>query len=303
MSSSSKWQHLPTEAVNAESRDIDTLPLPEMVDVMVRDHRSVLRSVEHEKSHIAKAAAIVAEQLQDGGRLVLVGAGTSGRLGFLEAAEMPPTFGVSPQAVLAIIAGGPRAIFRAVEGAEDDAEAGARAIARLRPKRRDVIVGISASGITPFVRGAMARAQNAGARVVGVTCDPRSELNGFADVMITLAVGAEVIAGSTRMKAGTATKIALNLITTAAMIRMGKTYGNLMVDVRATNEKLRDRARRIIGDTTGLDPVAATALLTRAQWNVKAAIVMQKTGLSRAKALARLRASDDSVRKALVGGG
>jgi N-acetylmuramic acid 6-phosphate etherase len=301
MSSSSKWQHLPTEAVNPASREIDRLPLPDIVDVMVRDHRSVLRSVHREKSRIARAAAIVAQQLQDGGRLVLVGAGTSGRLGFLEAAEMPPTFGVSPDAVVALIAGGPRAIFRAVEGAEDDADAGARAIARLRPTKNDVIVGISASGMTPFVRGVVARAQRAGARIVGVTCDPGSELNGFADVMITLVVGPEVIAGSTRMKAGTATKIALNMMTTAAMIRIGKTYGNLMVDVRPTNDKLRDRARRIVADATGLDRVKAGALLTRAQWNVKAAIVMHKTRLPRAKALARLRASHDSVREALLG--
>jgi N-acetylmuramic acid 6-phosphate etherase len=244
---------------------------------------------------------MLARSLPKGGRLILVGAGTSGRLGFLEAAEMPPTFGVSPDTVQALMAGGPSAIFRAKEGAEDDAVEGARAVGRLRPRPDDVVVGISASGITPFVRGAVARAKAARAGIVGITCDRRSGLKTFADVMITLVVGPEVIAGSTRMKAGTATKIALNMLTTAAMIRMGKTYGNLMVDVRATNEKLRDRARRIITTATGLNDGDADALLAQAQWNVKAAIVMQKTGLPRAKALARLRASDDSVRKALRG--
>lgn len=301
--SSSKWQHLPTEAVNPASRNIDTLPLNTIVGVMVRDHRSVLRSVQREQPHIAKAAGMLARALAQGGRLILVGAGTSGRLGFLEAAEMPPTFGVSPRVVQAVMAGGPSAIFRAKEGAEDDASEGARAIGRLRPTPNDVVVGISASGITPFVRGAVARAKKAGAGVVGVTCDRRSGLRTFADVMITLAVGPEVIAGSTRMKAGTATKIALNMLTTAAMIHMGKTYGNLMVDVRATNEKLRDRARRIIATVTGLGSDEADALLAQAHWNVKAAIVMQKAELPRAKALARLRASDDSVRKALLGRG
>jgi N-acetylmuramic acid 6-phosphate etherase len=166
----------------------------------------------------------------------------------------------------------------------------------------DVVVGISASGITPFVHGAVERANAAGARIVGVTCGRRSSLKTSADVMITLAVGPEVIAGSTRLKAGTATKIALNVLTTAAMIRTGKTYGNLMVDVRATNEKLRDRARRIVATATGLQYDAAEALLARANWNVKAAIVMKETGLPRMKALARLRSSDDSVRKALLVG-
>jgi N-acetylmuramic acid 6-phosphate etherase len=297
----SKWQHLPTEAMNPASREIDTLPLGEIVGVMVRDHRSVLRAVEREKSHIAKAAGMLARSLPKGGRLILVGAGTSGRLGFLEAAEMPPTFGVSADTVQAVMAGGPSAIFRAKEGAEDDAVGGARAIGRLRPTSDDVVVGISASGITPFVHGAVARAKTAGAGIVGITCDRRSALKTFADVMITLAVGPEVIAGSTRMKAGTATKIALNMLTTAAMIRVGKTYGNLMVDVRATNEKLRDRARRIIATATGLDYDEADALLAQAHWNVKAAIVMQKAELPRAKAVARLRASDDSVRRALLG--
>ena len=160
---------------------------------------------------------------------------------------------------------------------------------RLRPGRKDVVIGISASGITPFVRGAVMRARAAKARIIGITCDPRSELKHLADVAIVLAVGPEVIAGSTRLKAGTATKIALNMLTTAAMVRAGKTYGNLMVDVQSNSDKLRDRARRIVATVTGLDEAAADALLRRARWNVKAAILMQQTGVTRATALSRLR--------------
>jgi N-acetylmuramic acid 6-phosphate etherase len=187
------------------------------------------------------------------------------------------------------MAGGPAAVHRAKEGVEDDAWEGERAMRRLRPTRKDVVIGISASGITPFVRGAVARARAAKIPIIGVTCDPRSELKDFADVTIVLTVGPEVIAGSTRLKAGTATKIVLNMLTTAAMVRAGKTYGNLMVDVKSNSDKLRDRGRRIIGAVTGLDYDAADALLRRAKWNVKAAIVMQQTGETYAAALSRLR--------------
>ena len=161
------------------------------------------------------------------------------------------------------------------------------------------MIGVSASGVTPFVRGALTRAKRAGSKIVGVTCDMQSDMRGFADVVIPLAVGPEVIAGSTRLKAGTATKVVLNMLTTAAMVRLGKTYGNLMVDVQSNSEKLRDRGRRIIGSVTGLGDAEADALLRRAKWNVKAAIVMQKTGLSQVKALQRLRAARDSVRRAI----
>ncbi|MCM3881735.1 MAG: N-acetylmuramic acid 6-phosphate etherase [Vicinamibacterales bacterium] len=301
MSPRSKWQRLPTEAINPATRAIDTLALTDVIDVMVRDNHEVLGAVRREKAKIAKGAGIIARALRKDGRLVMVGAGTSGRLAVLEAAEMPPTFGTSGTLVQAILAGGRSAVYRAKEGAEDDAAAGARAIARLEPTANDVVVGISASGVTPFVRGAMARAKSAGARVVGVTCNRRSPLRPLADIMIVLQVGPEVVAGSSRLKAGTATKIVLNMLTTAAMISIGKTYGNLMVDVRATNGKLRDRARRIVSAVTGLNAAAAGALLDRAGWNAKAAIVMQATGLSRVQALTRLRASGGSVRKALSG--
>ena len=287
MATRSRWQHLATEAANPGSRDIDTLPLNEMIDVMVLDNRSVLAAIQREKTRIARGAEIVAETVLAGGRLIFAGAGTSGRLGVLEAAELPPTFGIDPSMARAIMAGGASAVHRAKEGGEDDFGAGGRAMRSFRPARKDVVIGISASGITPFVRGAVSRAR--AARVIGITCDPRSALKDLADVAIVLAVGPEVIAGSTRLKAGTATKIVLNMLTTAAMVRAGKTYGNLMVDVKSNSEKLRDRGRRIIGAVTGLDYDAADALLRRAKWNVKAAILMQQSGASHAEAVSRLR--------------
>lgn len=289
MSTRSKWEHLATEAVNPRSRDIDTLTPDEIVEVMLLDNRHVLAAVQREKTRIARGAELLANAVLRGGRLIFAGAGTSGRLGVLEAAELPPTFGIDPEMALAIMAGGPAAVHRAKEGVEDDYEAGERAMRDLRPTRKDVVIGISASGITPFVQGAVARARAARAPIIGITCDPRSALKDLADVAIILGVGPEVIAGSTRLKAGTATKVVLNMLTTTAMVRAGKTYGNLMVDVKSNSDKLRDRARRIIGRVTGLDYDAADGLLQRAQWNVKAAILMQQAGLTRAKALSRLR--------------
>ena len=289
MATRSKWQHLATEAVNPRSRGIDALTPDEIVELMILDNRNVLAAVQREKARIARGAELVADAVLGGGRLIFAGAGTSGRLGVLEAAELPPTFGVEPETVRAIMAGGPAAVHRAREGVEDDDDEGERLMRGLRPSRKDVVIGISASGITPFVRGAVRRARAARARVIGITCDPRSELNDLADIAIVLGVGPEVIAGSTRLKAGTATKIVLNTLTTAAMVRAGKTYGNLMVDVKSNSDKLRDRARRIVGSVTGLDGAAAEALLRRARGNVKAAILMQQTGVTRAAALSRLR--------------
>jgi N-acetylmuramic acid 6-phosphate etherase len=197
------------------------------------------------------------------------------------------------------MAGGQDAVVRAKEGVEDNYEEGARSITRLRPTRKDVVVGVSASGMTQFVRGALTRARKASAKIIFVTCDPHTELQTFVDLTIALAVGPEIIAGSTRLKAGTATKIVLNMLTTASMVRIGKTYGNLMVDVMTGSAKLKDRAKRILGIVTGIDYEEADKLLTRAHWDVKAAIIMQKTGLAYTKALARLRKSHDSVREAI----
>lgn len=300
MATPSKWQYLATEAVNPRSRDLDTLTADDIVEVMILDNRSVLAAVQREKSRIARAAELVADSVLHGGRLIFVGAGTSGRLGVLEAAELPPTFGIDPAMAHAIMAGGAAAVHRAKEGVEDDYDEGERTMRRLRPRRKDVVVGISASGITPFVRGALMRARAAKAHIIGITCDPGSALKDLAKVAIVLTVGPEVIAGSTRLKAGTATKVALNMLTTAAMVRAGKTYGNLMVDVKSNSNKLRDRARRIIGMVTGLDYDAADALLKRANWNVKAAILMHESGVTRAEALSRLRV-EPRLRKLLGG--
>lgn len=295
----SKWEQLPTEAINPASLAIDKLPASDIVELMLNEDRKVLSAVQHEKARITHGVEILTQALRKGGRIIFVGAGTSGRLGVLESSEMPPTFGTDQHLVQAIMAGGKNALLRAQEGVEDNYEEGARSVTRLRPTRKDVVVGVSASGMTQFVRGALTRARKAGAKIIFVTCDPRTELQTFVDLTIAPAVGPEVIAGSTRLKAGTATKVVLNMLTTASMIRIGKTYGNLMVDVQTGSEKLRDRARRIITIVTGLDYDEADKLLKRARWNVKAAIVMQKAGLSFPKALTRLRKAHDSVREAI----
>jgi N-acetylmuramic acid 6-phosphate etherase len=295
----SKWQSLPTEAINPATLNLDKASAPEIIDMMMAEDRKVLAAVQKERERIALGADMVSEACRRNGRLFFVGAGTSGRLGVLEAAEMPPTFGLAPSRVHAIMAGGKEAVFRPREGVEDDYEEGARSVARLRPSSRDIVIGVSASGMTPFVRGALTRARKAGLKIIFVTCWPRTELQNFVDLIIAPAVGPEVLTGSTRLKAGTATKLVLNMLTTTAMVRTGKTYGNLMVDVNASSEKLRDRARRILGVVTGVDYDEAEKLLHRAKWNVKAAIVMQKTGLTLPRATARLRAANDSVRDAI----
>ena len=232
--------------------------------MVVNEDRKVVAAVHKEKERIAHGIEIIAQALRKGGRIIFVGAGTSGRLGVVEAAEMPPTFGTAPRLVQAIMAGGQAAVFQAKEGVEDNYEEGGRSIARLRLTNRDVVIGVSASGITPFVRGALTRGRKAGVKIIFVTCWPGSELQNFVDLIIAPAVGPEIIAGSTRLKAGTATKMVLNMLTTVAMIKVGKTYGNLMVDVKTGSEKLKDRARRILGVVTGIDYETADALLKRA---------------------------------------
>jgi N-acetylmuramic acid 6-phosphate etherase len=295
----SKWQSLPTEAINPATLAIDKLSPADIVEGMINEDKKVVTAVHREKERIAVGIEIVSQALRKGGRIVFVGAGTSGRLGILESAEMPPTFGTSADLVLAIMAGGKNAFLRAKEGVEDNYEEGARSIMRLHPGKKDVVIGVSASGMTQFVRGALTRARRAGSKIIFVTCDPRTELQTFVDLTIAPAVGPEVIAGSTRLKAGTATKMVLNMLTTASMIRIGKTYGNLMVDVQMGSEKLKDRARRIIMIVTGLEYDNADRLLRKARWNVKAAIVMEKSGLTYPKALARLKSAHDFVRDAI----
>ena len=299
MPSRSKWQSLPTEQINPATLAIDKLDPVDIVEGMLSEDRKMLAAVQREKERIAVGVEIITQALRKNGRVIFVGAGTSGRLGVLESAEMPPTFGTSPDLVQAIMAGGQSAVHKAREGVEDNYEEGARSINRLRPTRKDVVIGVSASGMTPFVRGALTRARRAGSKIIFVTCDPRTELQTFVDLTIAPAVGPEVIAGSTRLKAGTATKMVLNMLTTASMIRIGKTYGNLMVDVQMGSEKLKDRARRIVGIVTGLDYDAADKLLRKAHWNVKAAIVMQKTNLTYTQSLSRLRRAHDFVKDAI----
>jgi len=299
MQTQSKWQSLPTEAINPVSLTIDKTPVRDIIDMVVNEDRKVIAAVQKEKERIAHGVEIIAQALRKNGRIIFVGAGTSGRLGVVEASEMPPTFGTSPRVVQAVMAGGQEAVFKAKEGVEDNYEEGARSIARLRLTQRDVVVGVSASGMTPFVRGGLTRARKAGAKIIFVTCWPGSELQTFVDLQIAPAVGPELIAGSTRLKAGTATKMVLNMLTTISMIKWGKTYGNLMVDVKTGSEKLKDRAKRILNVVTGLEPAEAEALLKRARWNVKAAIVMQKADLTLPQAMKRLRKADNSIREAI----
>jgi N-acetylmuramic acid 6-phosphate etherase len=299
MSYHSKWEYLPTEAINPDTLAIDKMPTLEVVDLLVVEDRKVVAAVQKERVRIAHGVDIITGALKKGGRLFLVGAGTSGRLGVLEAAEMPPTFGTAPTLVQGIMAGGQEAVFRAREGVEDNFEEGTRTMARLRISKKDVVIGVSASGITQFVRGALTGARKKNARIIFVTCWPGNELQNFVDLLIAPAVGPEVIAGSTRLKAGTATKLVLNMLTTISMIRMGKTYGNLMVDVQTGSEKLKDRARRIVMMVTGGEYEEADSLLVKAQWNVKAAIVMRKAKVTYAQSLRLLKKADDSIREAL----
>jgi N-acetylmuramic acid 6-phosphate etherase len=299
MPTQSKWQSLPTEAINPVSLAVDKASVPEIIDMVVNEDRKVIAAVQKERERIAHGVEIISQALRKGGRIIFIGAGTSGRLGVVEASEMPPTFGTSPTVVQAIMAGGQEAVFRAKEGVEDNYEEGARSIARLRLSKKDVVIGVSASGMTPFVRGGLTRARKAGAKIIFVTCWPGSELQNFVDLQIAPAVGPEIIAGSTRLKAGTATKLVLNMLTTIAMIKLGKTYGNLMVDVQTGSEKLKDRARRIVGLVTGLDYEAAEALLKQSKWNVKVAIVMERAKLTMPQAVRRLKKANDSVAEAI----
>ncbi|MCH6551708.1 MAG: N-acetylmuramic acid 6-phosphate etherase, partial [Planctomycetes bacterium] len=236
------------------------------------------------------------EALRGGGRLVFAGAGTSGRLGVLEAAEMLPTFGTSSKLVQAVMAGGREAFFQSKEAQDDSYEGGVRAVARIRPTKRDILVGISASGMTPFVRGGLTRARKANAKTVFVTCWSGTELQTFADVTIAPEVGAEVIAGSTRLKAGSATKMILNMLTTIPMVRLGRTYGNLMVDLQAWSDKLVDRGERIVMEATGADRARARQAIEDAAGAVKTAIVMVKRSVDREGAEALLVEHDGLLR-------
>jgi N-acetylmuramic acid 6-phosphate etherase len=274
-----------TERRNPRSSAIDTASALEIVDLIGAEDATVPGAVARARTDIAKTIDLIESAFRAGGRLVYVGAGTSGRLGVLDAAECPPTFGTPPEMVVGLIAGGAPALVRSVEGAEDDTVAAREAIDSLRVSAKDVVVGIAASGTTPYVQAALTHSHELGTRTALVSCsEPPSQLRGICDVFITVLVGPEIVTGSTRMKAGTATKLVLNTLTTGAMIRLGKTYGNLMVDLRAWNEKLVDRSQRIVMETTGLDRGAARAVINAAEGSVKTAIVMARRGVSKNEA-------------------
>lgn len=278
-----------TEQRNPRSRHIDRLEALEIVELMNAEDRGVAEAVGREAPAIARAVELVVEAFRRGGRLIYVGAGTSGRLGVLDASEMPPTFRTDPSMIQGIIAGGYAALIRAQEGAEDHPEDGAAAVDEKEVGPADFVMGIATSGTTPYVHGALTRAKERGARTGFLLCSPPSEeLRAAYDVVIAPLVGPEVITGSTRLKAGTATKLVLNTLTTGAMVRLGKVYGNLMVDLQVTAAKLQDRAERILMELLSVERDAATALLRDAGGHVKTALVMGRLGVDAQQARARL---------------
>lgn len=289
---------LATEARNPASERIDELSTVEMLGVITAADYEAARAVEAEIPHIAAAIDAIAARIAKGGRLFYIGAGTSGRLGVLDASECPPTFGVSPDLVQGIMAGGEAALRTSVEGAEDDAELGASDLKAAGFTSKDSLVGIAASGRTPYVLGAINYGRSLGALTIGLSCVPNSAIGAAAEIAISPVTGAEVLTGSTRLKAGTATKLVLNMLSTGVMVRNGYVYGHLMINMQPTNAKLADRAARIVSTITGLDPESAGRLLGEAG-SVKAAVVMAKLGLSREAAEACLASASGNLRKAL----
>lgn len=290
---------LTTEARNENTMNIDSVTTKEMIRIINEEDKKVPYAIEKETDAIAKAVDITAERLSRGGRLIYVGAGTSGRVGILDASECPPTYGVSSELVQGIIAGGNSAIFKAVEGAEDDEELGKKDLRDKKLRERDVVCGIAASGRTPYVIGAMEYAREVGAAVISVTMNKNSRMASLADVPISVEVGPEVIMGSTRMKAGTAQKLILNMISTCTMIKLGKVYSNLMVDVQASNEKLYARAKRIVLLATGEEESLIEKVLIETNYNVKLSILMIITKLKKDEAIKLLDENKGFVKKAI----
>ncbi|MHC6526450.1 N-acetylmuramic acid 6-phosphate etherase [Vibrio proteolyticus] len=291
--------HLVSEGRNPDTMDIDLLPSFEIVKRLNQQDKLVPLAVEKVLPEIADAVDCITQAFQHGGRLVYIGAGTSGRLGVLDASECPPTFGVSDQMVLGLIAGGPEAILKAKEGAEDSPQLGMEDLQRIRFSEQDVLVGIAASGRTPYVIGALEYANQLGATTVALSCNPDSTIAHLANIAISPVVGPEALTGSTRLKSGTAQKLVLNMLTTASMIRLGKSYQNLMVDVKATNKKLVARAARIVVQATDCDYAEARSLLARSDNNAKVAILMQLTGMDYQQAKAKLDSNQGFLRKAV----
>ncbi len=293
------FARLPTERRNPRTAGIDTLSVPEILDLINREDATVAAAVRRELPRLARAVGLVVGRLRRGGRIFFVGAGTSGRLGVLEAAEMPPTFDTPKDLAQAVMAGGPSSVFASKEGAEDDAADGVRQMRRRGVGPADVVVGIAASGVTPFVLGALAEAARRRAGRILVTCNRRGLPACAADAVVAPQVGPEVVAGSTRLKAGTAAKMVLNALTVASMVRLGKVYGNLMVDLQPRSVKLRDRARRIIMEVAGVSAGRAARALRAAGNRSKTAIIMLRRGLSRREAERLLERFGGSLRRAL----
>jgi N-acetylmuramic acid 6-phosphate etherase len=279
--------------------NIDELSTQEIVDVICTEDQKAVKAVQNESQKMSRAVELIVASLRNGGRVFYIGSGTSGRLGVLDAAELLPTFGVGEDVFKAIIAGGETAMFHPAEKAEDDYPAGITDLLAENPTANDIVIGISASGRTPYVIGALEKARELGMGTIGLTCNRETPMNAIADLVIAPVVGPEVIAGSTRMKAGTAQKLVLNILSTVSMIRVGKVYQNLMVDMQPTNEKLQRRSERIIMDATGVDIKTAQRALEESHGNIKASIVMLKANCDFQKAMQLLVDGDGFVRKAI----
>jgi N-acetylmuramic acid 6-phosphate etherase len=301
-STETKLGLLTTEMRNPQTRDLDNLTSLELVRLINSEDARVAGAVAAEAGAIARAIDVIADRLAAGGRLVYAGAGTSGRLGVLDAVECPPTFNTDPEQVVGLIAGGREGLVRAVEGAEDSALAGRQDLEDIGLAAADVVVGIAASGRTPYVIGALDYAREKGAFAIGFSCNREAEISRHADLSILPLVGPEVLTGSTRLKAGTATKMVLNMLTTGAMVRLGKTYSNLMVDLRASNVKLMDRALRIVETLTDCKGPAARELLERCDGEVKTAVVAQRLQVPARDARERLQAARGHLRRVLESG-
>lgn len=288
-----------TEQRNENTLHIDEMSTLEMVRLINEEDKKVALAVEKELANIATAVDIIADRLEKGGRLIYIGCGTSGRLGVLDAAECPPTYSTSSEQIVALMAGGHAAIFQAVEGAEDDEKLGVKDLQEIHFAKEDTLVGIAASGRTPYVIGAIKYAKSIGATVISVTCCKNSEIDCLADIGIAPMPGPEVITGSTRMKSGTAQKMVLNMLSTGAMIKMGKVYGNLMVDVKPSNQKLVERCATIVQNATGVSIENAKKTLEYCDYRPKTAIVMIENGVDAKKALQELDAAHGHVSKAI----
>lgn len=290
---------LTTESRNENTMDIDTISTLEMVKKINNEDKKVAEAVEKELPKIAEAIDCIAQRMDKGGRLIYIGAGTSGRLGILDASECPPTYGISEELVQGIIAGGTEAIFRAKEGAEDSKEMAVKDLKDKNITEKDTIVGLAASGRTPYVIGGLEYANEIGALTISVTCNANSQVSKAAKISIAPVVGAEVVTGSTRLKSGTAQKLVLNMLSTGAMIKLGKVYGNLMVEVKATNEKLTQRAKLIVCEATGIAIEEATEVLNKTDFDVKLAIFMILSKLNQEEARIRLDENKGYIAKAL----